>query len=361
MRCIVVFILLILILSSCKREFLNPYDSQTPPDAWMPADFIHTVTGNNSLSLSWTQANTLIDGFVLAKRKNGIEEFIDLDKNSLNYVDPSVLNSEELSGCAEVNYSIYAKARNYRSTTASLSSALVFPQPSPANAGSDQSPTGLSVTLNANAAGANESGSWTIVSGSGGMLQNPAQANTPFYGTAGISYGLRWTLEGACAASFDDVTIAMPVNPVGTLVSSNDCSNLTGFNTQYQALSGNTADWTLSSTGYSGNSLVAPDNSLGGLYGSAIGTHYVEFPIDLPGLGYLEFWKYTYYSGSQNIQPVIFVDGVQQTSPTVLETQNTYWQRVRTANIASGAHTVRIQFSCDYYQLKVDEIKAYQW
>lgn len=361
MRTVSVFILMVVILSSCKREFLNPYDSQTPPDAWMPTDFTHTVTGNNSLLLSWTQSNNLIDGFVLAKRKNGNEELIELDKNTSNFVDPTVLHSDELSGCAEVNYSIYAKARNYRSTTASLSSALVFPQPSLANAGADQSPTGLSVTLNANAAGANESGLWTIVSGSGGILQNPAQSNTSFTGMAGTSYVLRWSIEGPCDVSFDDVTITIPVNPVGTLVSTNDCSNVSNFTTQYQSYSGNTAAWTISSSGYSGTCLTAPDYGLGGIMGNAIGTHYVEFPIDLPGLGYLEFWKYTYYSGSQNIQPLIFIDGVQQSSPTILETQNTYWQRVRTANIASGAHTVRIQFSCDYYQLKVDEIKAYQW
>jgi hypothetical protein len=327
----------------------------------MPKALTHTVTGKNSIQLSWSQPNSLIDGFVICKHKNGLETFYEVDKDKLSFVDPVVLDADELTTCTDVNYSVYAKAGKFISATNSLPGALIFPQPTPANAGSDHSPAGLSVALNANAAGANESGTWTILSGTGGIIQEPAKPNSLFFGTAGSNYILRWSIMGKCTTTHDDITIAMPVNPVGTLVSANDCSSLTGVSTQYQALNGNTAAWAITSNGYSGSCFVAPDNTLGGLYGQAIGTHYIEFPIQLTTAGYIEFWKYSYYAGSPKIQPGVLIDGVLQNSPLILETQNTDWQKLRTANIAPGAHTVRIQFASQYYQLKVDEIKVYRF
>jgi hypothetical protein len=361
MRNIGIFIVLALGLTSCKREFLNPYDSQTPPESWMPVDFNYTINSSNSLVLNWTQTNSLIDGFVLSKSKNGVEERIELPKDNLNFVDPSVLNANEFSSCTDVYYSIYAKAGSFKSTSIALPNALLFPQPTPANAGSDQTPTGLSVTLNGNIPSANESGNWSIISGSGGILQNSAQPNTAFYGTAGTSYELRWSIEGSCATSYDDVSITLPINPIGTLISANDCSSLANINSLYMALSGNSAAWTISTNGYSGSCFAAPDYSLGGIYGNAIGTHYVEFDFELPSTGYVEFWKSTYYSGSQSILPSIFIDGIQQSNPSIIETQptSTTWQKLRTSLVNTGTHTMRIQFSSQYYQLKVDEIKIY--
>jgi len=89
--------------------------------------------------------------------------------------------------------------------------------PTVASAGPDQTDVatcGLTtVTLAANNPVAG-TGSWSIVSGSGGSFANASQYNTTFTGTAGSSYVLRWTITNPpCADSFDDVSITFNEGP----------------------------------------------------------------------------------------------------------------------------------------------------
>lgn len=72
-----------------------------------------------------------------------------------------------------------------------------------ANAGVDQTVSGTSATLAANAT----TGTWTIVSGAGGTITEPANPLSVFTGTIGTVYVLRWT--AACPQSQDEVQITL--------------------------------------------------------------------------------------------------------------------------------------------------------
>jgi len=79
--------------------------------------------------------------------------------------------------------------------------------PTTANAGPDQSICGVSATLAANTPVIG-TGSWSIISGTGGSFGTAASPTSSFSGTAGTTYVLRWSISnGPCAASTDDVTI----------------------------------------------------------------------------------------------------------------------------------------------------------
>ena len=83
--------------------------------------------------------------------------------------------------------------------------------PTAANAGPDQTVCGPA-TLAANTPTVG-TGQWTIVSGTGGSLGDPADPTTTFSGTGGSTYVLRWTItNGTCTASSDDVSITFDVN-----------------------------------------------------------------------------------------------------------------------------------------------------
>jgi uncharacterized protein (TIGR02145 family) len=83
-----------------------------------------------------------------------------------------------------------------------------WPQPTQANAGPDQlNLAGTSTTLAGNTPSYG-TGLWTIVSGTGGNLVNPASPSSQFQGEAGTEYTLSWTITTACGSSTDQVVIS---------------------------------------------------------------------------------------------------------------------------------------------------------
>jgi hypothetical protein len=72
-----------------------------------------------------------------------------------------------------------------------------------ANAGADQTVSGTSATLAANAT----TGTWTIISGAGGTVTAPSNPVSGFTGIIGTTYILRWTV--VCPQSQDDVQITL--------------------------------------------------------------------------------------------------------------------------------------------------------
>lgn len=101
--------------------------------------------------------------------------------------------------------------------------------PSAANAGSPQSLCGAtSANLAANVPAVG-TGLWSIVSGTGGTVVDPTQANTTFNGTNGSTYTLRWTITNVACSSFSDVTVTFPLlaqQPAIFSSSSNSVCNL---------------------------------------------------------------------------------------------------------------------------------------
>jgi len=53
----------------------------------------------------------------------------------------------------------------------------------------------------------NGQGYWSIVSGSGGTIQFPANSNSVFIGQQGVVYELKWTISTECSSSNDFVNI----------------------------------------------------------------------------------------------------------------------------------------------------------
>ncbi|HRZ76382.1 MAG TPA: FISUMP domain-containing protein, partial [Bacteroidales bacterium] len=83
------------------------------------------------------------------------------------------------------------------------------PLPDQANAGADTfNVPATSVQLQANAPSAG-SGSWTIVSGTGGSFADSTGATTLFTGSAGESYILAWTITTLCGSSSDSLAISL--------------------------------------------------------------------------------------------------------------------------------------------------------
>ncbi len=91
---------------------------------------------------------------------------------------------------------------------------ITFDQtPTTADAGPDQNICGISTNLEGNMATIG-TGSWSIISGTGGSITNINGENSNFTGTAGTTYQLRWTISnGSCTGSQDDVTITFDQTP----------------------------------------------------------------------------------------------------------------------------------------------------
>lgn len=79
--------------------------------------------------------------------------------------------------------------------------------PTQSDAGPDQlNIQGASVTLQGNTP-VNGTGQWSIISGTGGNIAEPANPVSIFTGVAGNTYTLRWTITTSCGSSEDDVVI----------------------------------------------------------------------------------------------------------------------------------------------------------
>jgi hypothetical protein len=167
----------------------------------------------------------------------------------------------------------------------------------------------------------------------------------------------------AYATNSAGTTIGTTTNfstPAESLVSKNNCDNLSGFTAKFEFWSGvaySWADWTISS-GYLGNGLFADNGNKPALGG------YVEFTQNFSSPGFLRFWINTPNPGYNNRIPTIYVDGVAQLSPTMVggQASSFYWEQLQTDRISKGNHKVKIEWgrSGMYFYYKLDEIEVYQ-
>ena len=83
-----------------------------------------------------------------------------------------------------------------------------------ASAGADQNVCGASTSLGGNTSSAGESGTWSIISGTGGSFSDANSPTSNFSGTINTAYTLRWTIDnGGVSESTDDVVITLFDNP----------------------------------------------------------------------------------------------------------------------------------------------------
>ena len=91
-----------------------------------------------------------------------------------------------------------------------------WPEPTVADAGADQTFTDgtLTAVLSANTPAVRHgTGSWSIISGTGGSFADDTDPNTTFTGTACTTYTLQWTISTNCDSSSDSVNIEFNQTP----------------------------------------------------------------------------------------------------------------------------------------------------
>ena len=152
---------------------------------------------------------------------NGNEKFLKVEMDELGGTNFSLMGVTPL---VSVPYAITAgslidgtilygtSGKNYRLTVTSSGPVWTcYPPVTIAAAGPDQlSLTGATATLAANAPAAGETGTWTIISGSGATLSNANSPNAMFTKGANTAYSLVWTITGPCGSSQDTVALQFP-------------------------------------------------------------------------------------------------------------------------------------------------------
>lgn len=179
----------------------------------IPVEFTG-ITGNYTYTISYT-----IDG---------------ADQTDITAINSSTTTiTASAAGEYELNGFTY---NNPASPTAGIFDAttvIVNAAPSTADAGADQTSSamcGLTSTLLEGNTPVVGTGSWSVVSGSGGVIDEPTNPTSTFYGTSGVTYVLRWTISNdPCTPSTDDVTVSFFQAPAVTLSGDNEvCSGSTG-------------------------------------------------------------------------------------------------------------------------------------
>ena len=127
------------------------------------------------------------------------------------------------------NYYASQTVGGCESTTRFLVAVTVNPNPTVANAGTDQTGSatcGLTqVTLAGNSPSVG-TGTWTVTSGTGGSFGNASNYNSTFTGTAGIAYTLQWAISNSpCATSNSTVHVTFNARPTGVISGTQTVNN----------------------------------------------------------------------------------------------------------------------------------------
>src|SRR5664280_1251775 len=217
-------------------------------------NYVWTIPGTNGIDYSITSGGTTTDNSITLKWLTAGNKTI-------------TINYSNAAGCTAA-------------APVTSASTLVSAAPTVANAGPDQTGAAtcglLSVTLAANSPAVG-SGSWSIVSGIGGIITAPASPTSTFTGTAGVTYVLRWTITNPpCSSSTDDVTITLNENPsvanAGLDQTGPSMCGLTSTALTASTPTVGTGIWTI--TGGAGGTLTNPTSPTSTFTGTA-GTAYV--------------------------------------------------------------------------------------
>lgn len=196
-----------------------------------------------------------------------------------SFSDVNALNAV-FTGLAGSTYTLRWTISNACSSTFDEVLVSFLPTVTTANAGSDQ----LNI-CNANAVAlagnspSNGTGTWSVVSGSGGSIAASSSATSSFSGLSSTTYTLRWTVSNGCTSSTDDVTISFgPATP--TLANAGP-DQLQKCGTS-ATLAGNTASsgtgaWTIISG--TGGAITTPASPTSGFTGTAGSTYTLRWTI----------------------------------------------------------------------------------
>ena len=140
------------------------------------------------------------------------------------------------------------------------------------------------------------------------------------------------------------------------LVSSNNCTSLSGVNTLLSQPGPGPDEWGISSNGYDGSCWYA---------GSAYGINWVQFQANFTHEGVMRFWIQTFNPGYSNKQPTIFIDGSSIGEAEQIAGDQSSWNfmQVETPLIESGNHTIKIEINTGsvYNNISIDEIEFFEY
>ncbi len=123
--------------------------------------------------------------------------------------------STTFAGVRGNSYNLRYSITNACGSSTDTVAVSLAPTTTVANAGPDQlNLTGTTATLAANTPATGETGSWSILTGSGGSLNSNSNPSATFTKGTDSAYTLVWTITGPCGISRDTVNLLFPA-PIG--------------------------------------------------------------------------------------------------------------------------------------------------
>jgi hypothetical protein len=192
--------------------------------------------------------------------------------------------TESFNGSLGQTYTLQWEEANDCNTSTDTVNITFYDDPTPANAGPDQTGSGSGVcgttaTLSANTPTTPDTvGTWTItgVADGQGVLNDANDPTTTFEGTAGQTYTLTWTTSnGVCSDSFDTVDIEFFATTTANAgADQNVCDNSTNL---AAVLSTGSGYWSiLSGAGGSITTPSSPTSEFTGSYGVSYTLQWIE-------------------------------------------------------------------------------------
>lgn len=164
------------------------------------------VCGNAGIPIELSSSYSITGTYSIGYTKDGVAQ-TPLAPTSF----PATLPTDVNGGTYQLTSFTYEGGS--KTGAVDITSVTVYAVPTTANAGNDQSTCGASsATLEGNTP-ALGTGTWSIVSGTGGSVAEPNNPTSTFSGVNGSTYTLRWTIANGTCTSTDDVVIAFPLLP----------------------------------------------------------------------------------------------------------------------------------------------------
>ncbi|CAM2010230.1 proprotein convertase P-domain-containing protein [Acanthopleuribacter pedis] len=181
--------------------------------------------------------------------------------------------TSQFSGVVGTEYTLQWTETNGSCSGNDSVTITFYDNPTVAAAGADQDVCAASATLAANAAaGFEETGTWSVVAGSGGSFSDANSPTATFSGTRGVSYTLRWTISnGVCPISSDDVVVDLREDVVPNAGSN---QSVCGTSTFLGASLSTGTDGSWSITSGAGGTVTTPTSPTSAFSGT-LGTTYV--------------------------------------------------------------------------------------
>ena len=207
------------------------------------------ICGNAGIPVTLTSSFTLFAPYSISYTKDGIAQ---------TPLTPAAFPATIPTAAAGGVYKITGFTYNYPSGTPQTgvfdaTTVTVYAVPSIAAAGPDQSLCGVTTATLAANTPSTGTGSWSIISGSGGTVVAPSLPGSVFNGTNGSTYILRWTITNGTCTSTDDVTVSFPLlaaQPLNFSVSTPTvCQGATGVAYTVPNDPSVTYNWSYSGTG----------------------------------------------------------------------------------------------------------------